>query len=376
MENNPTTKVNRYFLLAIILIFGAFLVASLIQFFTAFLGAVIIYVLSKPSLEKLIKGRHWRKPAASVLLILISFFIILLPIGLLTTLLYNKVSGVVQNPQPLLDAFKRFDDTIQARFHVSLFTDQRLEKMQASATGILTAAVGQGINMFSVILMMYFLLYFMMQNINRMEAAIIFYLPFPRAKIELFGKELVSQTFSNSVGIPLICVVQGFLGYFCYIITGVPEPGFWGVVTGAASIIPIVGAAAIWAPIGVYLLATGHNWQCAFVVAYGVLIIGISDNVVRFLLARWMADVHPIITVLGIIMGLKYFGITGLIFGPLLISWFLLLLRIYYTEFQQPSITSRHYKPRQLMPSYFQPFLGKPKKGPRKASGKDPVNRG
>ena len=360
METNPGYKVNRYFLLAIIVIFGAFLFASLIQFFTAFLGAIIIYVLSKPAMCWLIKKKGWKKTNAAVLLILVSFFIILLPIGLLTTLLYNKISSVVENPQPIVNSFKHFDEVIQRRFHVSLISDKRLESMQTATTGILTAALGQGLNMFSAILMMYFLLYFMMQQLNRMEAAIIFYLPFPRGKIELFGKELVSQTFSNSVGIPLICVVQGFLGYFCYFITGVPEPGFWGVVTGAASIIPIVGAAAVWAPIAVYLLVTGHNWQCAFVVVYGIMVIGLSDNVVRFLLAKRMADVHPIVTVLGVIMGLKYFGITGLIFGPLLISWFLLLLKIYYTEFQEPAVRKRP-KARQLMPSYFQPFLGKRK---------------
>jgi predicted PurR-regulated permease PerM len=361
MENNPGYKVNRYFLLAIILIFGILLFVSLIQFFTAFLGAIIIYVLSKPAMCYLIKKKGWKKTNAAILLILVSFFIILLPIGLLTTLLYNKISSVVENPQPIVNAFKHFDEVIQKRFHVSLVSDKRLENMQSAVTGILTAALGQGLNMFSTILMMYFFLYFMMQSLNRMEAAVIFYLPFPRAKIEMFGKELVSQTFSNSVGIPLICVIQGFLAYLCYFIAGVPEAGFWAVVTGASSIIPIVGAAAIWLPTSVYLLVTGHNWQCAFVVAYGVLIIGLSDNVVRFLLAKRMADVHPIVTVLGVIMGLKYFGITGLIFGPLLISWFLILLRIYYTEFQQPAVHKR-VKARQLMPSYFQPFLGKKQK--------------
>lgn len=374
MENNPDYKVNRYFLLAIIFIFGAFLFASLIQFFTAFLGAVIIYVLSKPALECLIKKKGWRKTTASMLLILVSFFIILLPIGLLTSLLYNKVSSVVENPQPLINAFKNFDETLQSRFKITLFTDQRLEGMQSSATKILTTALGQGLNIFSLLLMMYFMLYFMMQNINHMEASIIFYLPFPKEKIEMFGKELVSQTFSNSVGIPLICVIQGFLAYFCYIITHVPEPGFWAVITGAASIIPIVGAAAIWVPVAAYLLATGNSWQCFFVLAYGMLIIGISDNVVRFLLAKRMADVHPIVTVLGVIMGLKYFGITGLIFGPLLISWFLILLKIYYIEFQQPGVApASDARPRQLMPSYFQPFLGKRKKG-KALSGKDIID--
>ena len=75
-----------------------------------------------------------------------------------------------------------------------------------------------------------------------------------------------------------------------------------------------------------------------------------------------MADVHPIITVLGVILGLQYFGILGLIFGPLLISYFFILLKIYYVEYQKPVLARQ--KKRQIMPVYMQPFIGfgKPKK--------------
>jgi len=75
-----------------------------------------------------------------------------------------------------------------------------------------------------------------------------------------------------------------------------------------------------------------------------------------FLVAK--ADVHPIVTVLGVIIGLKLFGITGLIFGPLIISYFIILLRIYYLEYQKPALVTRRNKPRQIVPSYMQPFLG------------------
>ena len=86
--------------------------------------------------------------------------------------------------------------------------------------------------------------------------------------------------------------------------------------------------------------------------------MGSIDNVIRFILAKRMADVHPIITVLGVIMGLKYFGFIGLIFGPVLISYFIILLKIYYVEYQKPVVVKRSNKPRQLMPSYMQPFIG------------------
>lgn len=362
MENHRDNKVNRYFLLAFICILAGFLFWNLVQFFTAFLGAVILYVLGKPTMCKLTKIRKWNKTAAAVLVMAVSFFIILLPIGLLVTLLYNKVAGVAENPQPLIDGAKNLDHKIEQHLHISLISDKSIDKIQAVAASIVAAILNQGFNMFSSILMMYFILYFMLEKMNRLEAGLLYYLPFPRDKMKLFGNELVAQTFSNSIGIPLICLIQGLLAYAAYLIAGLPQAGFWAVATGFSSVMPIVGASVIWGPVCLYLFANGHTWQGGFVMAWGFLVIGLSDNVIRFILAKRMADVHPIITVLGVIMGLKLFGITGLIFGPLLISYFILLLKIYYTEYQKPIKPPRH-KPRQLMPAYFQPFLGRRKTG-------------
>jgi predicted PurR-regulated permease PerM len=90
-------------------------------------------------------------------------------------------------------------------------------------------------------------------------------------------------------------------------------------------------------------------------IAWGAIVLGTMDNIVRFVLAKKMADVHPLVTLLGVIMGLKYFGITGLIFGPLLISYFLILLKIYYQEFQQTPTVIK--KKRVLKTNFKLPFL-------------------
>ena len=190
-----------------------------------------------------------------------------------------------------------------------------------------------------------------------MEAAVVLYLPFKKDKIKIFGDELVHQTFSNAVGIPLIALVQGITGFLCYWIIGLHESGFWGVITGFTSFIPVVGTAIVWVPVAVYELVLGNTWQGIFTILFGLLIMGTVDNVIRFILAKKMADVHPIITVLGVIIGLQYFGILGLIFGPLLISYFVILLKIYYVEYQRP-VLAIQAKKRQIMPVYMQPFLG------------------
>ncbi|MEP6466213.1 MAG: AI-2E family transporter [Parafilimonas sp.] len=357
MQTPVSKQINKYIFLAIILVFAFFLFASLWQFFPAFLGAVMFYILSKSFSDWLIKKKGWSKGMTAILVITISFFLILLPVATLVSLLYNKISAVLLNPDVITNSIKQADNIIQEKFHFSIISNDTLNSIKSSASGLLALLLNKSLGFVSTILMMYFFLYFMMINTNRMEAAILLYLPFKKDKIKLFGDELVRQTFSNSIGIPSIAVVQGLAGFLGYWIIALHEPGFWGVITGFTSFIPVVGTGLVWLPVAAYMFIIGHTWQGIFMILYGALVMGTLDNVVRFVLARKMADVHPIITVLGVILGLQFFGFLGLIFGPLLISYFLILLKIYYVEFQRP-IVIRQAKKRQIIPLYMQPFLG------------------
>jgi predicted PurR-regulated permease PerM len=347
-------KINRYIFLGVILVFAGFLFYTLQQFFTAFLGAVLFYVLSKPSVEKLVKKKNWRKSAAAALVIVISFFIILLPFSLLAGMLYNKAILIAGHTDTFLEPLKELDKKLQAEYHFQLLSEKNLSGLEGYFTNFISNLLNQGLNLLSSIGMMYFILFFMITNLNRMEAAIVFYLPFKREKIMLFANELRAQTVSNALGVPMIAIIQGLLAWAYYVWIGLSEPGFWAVLTGLASVIPIVGAGLIWVPISIYLMANMGLAEGFGLVAWGSLVLGIMDNLVRFVLAKKMADVHPLVTLLGVILGLKYFGITGLIFGPLLISYFLILLKIYYQEFQhtQPAIKKRIIKSQFKIPFF------------------------
>jgi predicted PurR-regulated permease PerM len=141
------------------------------------------------------------------------------------------------------------------------------------------------------------------------------------------------MVISNAIGIPVIALLQGVVALIGYLIIGVNEPWFWFVVTCITAMLPIVGAALAYVPLAIIFFANSQNWQGTFMLIYGFAVIGTVDNVFRFALAKKIGNVHPMITVFGVIIGLKLFGFIGLIFGPLLISMFILLLKIYYSEF-------------------------------------------
>lgn len=335
METTTESRINKTLFLLFIIGFGALLLFSLRDYFTAFLGALMFYVLFKSWMEWLVSKHKWKKGRAAILIIIISFFIVLVPVSLFITMLYNKVAPVLNNPTEFIGYLQQADVTINQKFGIKILSDKNLQDLQSMGTGLVSGLLNQGLAVLTSITMMYFFLYFLLINFNRLEAMILLSLPFRRSKIKMFGSELKAQTFSNAIGVPLIAIIQGVFSFFMYWVVGLPEPAFWGILTGFASVIPIVGTGLIWLPATVFLFANGQTWQGIVLLAWSALVMGSMDNVIRFMLARKMADVHPVVTVLGIIFGLEFLGITGLIFGPLIISYFIILLKIYYAEYQK-----------------------------------------
>jgi len=326
-----TNKINKSFFLSIIIVFALLLIFSMREFFTAFLGSIMFYVLFKSWMIFLVKKKKWKKGRAAILIVIVSFFIIMVPIFLFSSLIINKISPLISHPETV----KTYIESIQTKFNIEILSEKNIAEIQSRAAGIVSQALNMGLSVFSSITMMYFFLYFLLTSFNRLEAAIILFLPFDKRKIMLFGTELKSQTFSNAIGVPLIALAQGLSAFLAYYVAGVPEAAFWGILTGFASIIPIVGTGLIWLPICLFLFAGGNTWQGVGVLAWSAIVMGSADNVIRFMLAKRMADVHPVVTVLGVIMGLNYMGITGLIFGPLLISYFMILVKIYYSTYRK-----------------------------------------
>ena len=149
---------------------------------------------------------------------------------------------------------------------------------------------------------------------------------------------------ANAIGIPLLAIIQGFAGMLGYAIFGVGEFGLWGFLTGVASLIPIVGTGLIWVPLTVYLFAIDHIWQGVGLGIYCLVILTNIDYVARITVLRKIGNVHPIITIFGVIVGLSMFGFLGLVFGPLLITYFIVLIRIYRNEFNDKPVSSLNHE--------------------------------
>lgn len=216
---------------------------------------------------------------------------------------------------------------------MDILSDANIQKIQGTLANFLPQFLGATFSTLTSLLFMYFILYFMLVSGKSMEASVVEFIPLKNENIGRLGKEVKGMVISNAVGIPLLAILQGIFSYIGYSIFGVGDPLFWGVVTAFMSILPVVGTASIWIPICIYLLAIGQTWHGVGLIIYSLVVIVNLDNVFRLILQKKMMDVHPMITIFGVIIGVELFGFVGLIFGPLLISIFILMLRIYRDEF-------------------------------------------
>lgn len=326
-------RIRQIFFILIILMLGILLFLELQSFLPAVLGAITLYVLLRRWMFYLTEKKKWRKGWTAVLLMFFSFIVILLPVGLLVNMLSSKVSYAIQHSDELVQALKKVVANIETRFDVTLASDENINKLGNTIAESLPKILGATFNTLTTIFFMYFILYFMLVNGHKMEKALFEYIPLRDENVNKISKEVNTMVVSNAIGIPLVAFAQGVVGLIGYLIIGVKEPFFWFGVTCIAGMIPVIGAALAYIPLAIIFFANGQNWQGIAMAIFGFGVIGTVDNVLRFSLLRKLGNVHPLTTVFGVIIGLNLFGFIGLIFGPLLISLFMVLLKVYSSEF-------------------------------------------
>jgi predicted PurR-regulated permease PerM len=185
--------------------------------------------------------------------------------------------------------------------------------------------------------MMFFVYYFLLTGGRKMENYILKTIPLKEKNILILTDDTKVMVKANALGIPIICIIQGLFAALGYWIFGIEDWGLWGFFTGLFAFFPLVGTMIIWVPIVVYMYANGLDWPASGLMLYSFIVTGNVDYAARITLMKKIGDVHPIITVLGVIVGLNLFGFIGLVFGPLLVSYFLVLVKIYISEFYEIS---------------------------------------
>jgi predicted PurR-regulated permease PerM len=316
-----------------ILCLGVVLFRELSAFIPAFLGAYTLYVLLRKWMFMLQGKYKWNKNLAAALLMLSSFVVILLPCFLVVNMMASKIAFAVQHSSEVLASIEKFVHKYEQQYKIGILTEENIGKLSNWGQETLPKILGATFDTLTSIIMMYFILYFMLVDGRKMESNFYEWVPLKDENTLLLRRDLNSLVYSNAIGIPLIAIAQGVVGLIGYLALGVNEPFFWFVITCITAMLPVVGAAIAYIPISLMLFADGSTGKGVIMLIYGLGIIGTVDNVFRFWLQKKIGDVHPLITGFGVIIGVSLFGFIGLIFGPILIAVFLVLIKIYANEF-------------------------------------------
>ncbi len=323
----------KYSLIFLILFLTVILVQNLRPFLSGFLGAMTIYMLVRKQMIYLSENKKIKKSIASLLIILEIILCVLIPTFLIFWMLLGKIKNVNLDIQPLIAMIEHTLEAIQAKTGYDVLNIDNIGTITSYASKFIQLIIGQASSIIVNSVVLIFLLYFMLIGNREMESYIYQLLPFSKENKSIILNESRRMVVANAIGIPLLAVIQGLIALIGYFIFGVPSPWLFCVLTCFATIIPIVGTGLVWFPLVIFFVAT-ENWFGAIgLLAYSLIITTNVDNIIRLFLQKRIADTHPLITVFGVILGLTLFGFWGIIFGPLLLSMFFLLLRIFKKEY-------------------------------------------
>ncbi|MCY7351401.1 MAG: AI-2E family transporter [Cytophagaceae bacterium] len=329
MTSIYTPRQRRILLLTSIILIAGFIIAGLRQYVTAFLGAGIFYVIFRPWFDKLVHRKHVNRRLVTIGLILFSIIVIILPFLVLSLLLANRIRYYSQNTEQILQLIKKLENFTGFSLTDQQNTRSLVTQVATWASRQLPSVAGGTLHFTIIVGLLFFALYFMFMDEESMLGGVKRYLPFNAKTQDELGDELKNIVNANVLGQGLVSLVQGVATGLMLWVFKVPDAAFWGTVAFFLAFIPILGTPLVWGPAGLIMLSQGDTGRGVGILLVGVIVIINIDNLLRIVLAKRMGNVHPLVTITGIVLGVPLFGILGLVIGPLLISYFMVLFKVF-----------------------------------------------
>ncbi len=330
-----TTANNCFFrqllFLSVLVAIAVILLTQLEFFVGSFLGAITLYVVLRETLFRLTEKHHWKSWAAASLLVA-AMTVLLLGVGFLVFEVLAAQIAVIDTSN-IIQSLNQLPAKVNDWLGFQAITGETINNLGSYltrfATGFLNSTYSFAINVF----LMLVILYFMLAHARSMEKKINAYLPFRGDSLQKIRHEAKNMIYSNAVGIPLIMFSQAIVAFLLYWALGLNNAVFWAFITALCGLIPMIGTVIVSLPLGLYMISGGEMWQGIVLILCGLFVVANTDNLVRIVLLQRVAHTSPLVVIFGVLLGIPLFGFWGIIFGPLFISGFLLLIRIYYLEY-------------------------------------------
>ena len=317
----------------VILGLGFVILLGLLPFLVGLLGAGVLYVVCAPMHRRLAPRLGVRSAAAVVLVG--ALLLILLPGALLVTVAMEQGPAILGGLP---------ESAVFARLAALRFGGMDVGAQVTAASGSLLSWISQqALQVFGSIartvlniVIAFFGLYYLLVARRGTWETVRSYLPFSTANSDLLRRRFHSVTEAALLGIALTALVQGMMIGFGFWIVGLPNALFWGMVTGLVSVLPVLGSAIVWFPAVLVLLFMQSYGAAITLGLIGALGAANIDNLVRLIVFKRVSNIHPMVTLVGAFAGVRYMGLIGVLLGPLAITYFFELLRVYRAEHGVP----------------------------------------
>lgn len=322
----------------LVAILGIVIVLALMPYASGLLGAPVLYIVFA-GMHTWLAAKLRSRSVAAIIVILVALVGIVLPVAWLVSLLVGQAQDAVRGvlASPLLQRL----DTLRIGSYeigpqIKAAGSQVLTFIGGNAISLLGTATRMTLNLLFTFFGLYYILMDPAAAWNGLRPAI----PFSDANVEILKERFAAVTKSTILGTGLAAVAQGAMVGGAFAVTGLGNAMFWGAVTVLLSILPLVGSGMVWAPAAVVLLARGQAAEGIGMIVWGLVAVGNVDNLIRPYVANRYAQTHPLITLVGAVAGVSHLGILGLLIGPLALSYFFELLKMYRKEYLEPLIVA------------------------------------
>lgn len=300
-------------------------------FIGSMLGAITLYVVFRGLQFRLTEKYNWRGWLAALMITVISLAILAAFGWWIAKIVASEIPNI--NGNKIVGDITKVVDEVNRFVGFRMIGPETVLRSEGLVSKVLSSAFNFTYSFIFNVSMMLVILYFMLSAGRQMECKLFAYAPFNGQSLSMLKREVKNMIYSNAVGIPVIIIAQTLAASLLYYWVGLESYLFLGFVTAICGLIPLVGTALVYTPIAIHFGATGQFGLAIIVMAYGLLIVSNLDNLIRIVLLGKYAHTHPLIVIFGVVVGIPLFGFWGIIFGPLFISGFLLLIKIYFVEY-------------------------------------------
>ena len=312
----------------------------LLPFYGAVFWGAVLAIVFAPLYRKLLVRVGNRPTVAALLTVLVILLLVFLPLSLITASLIQEGTGLYERmragelsfsgyAQQIYGALPEWFTQLLSRFgldNLSLLQQRLTDAVNQGGQKIAQSALNIGQNTFDFVVSFFillFLLFFLLRDGARLSRRMRDAIPLNAVYLRNLSGKFTTVIRATVKGNIVVALVQGALGGLAFWVLGIHAPVLWAVLMAFLSLLPAVGAGLVWGPVAAYLLATGAVLPGIGLIVYGVLVIGLVDNVLRPLLVGKDTKMPDYVVLISTLGGMALFGLTGFVIGPVIAALFM-----------------------------------------------------